>query len=244
MTKMKSMKSIFNTMINKNANVDDRSRNGRNPEKSPVRAIVTLIKAVEETAGERNHANGYSLDVMANFFREHHNFDDYVTCYNDTERQQVNELFERIAESLDFNVYLQRKVLENLQGKFTAEQLSCIFQAYNGIWIQYSGKSDVFAKQELFDYIDNEGMELYDLGDVEAFKGLINSINPIEYDVFVNVIQEFWGMDSTMVKRLVNYLKSDTLTVAHSKVSNISENIKKQISWVTFITQKDAFSQE
>lgn len=211
-------------------NVDDRSRNGRNTEKSPVRAIVTLIKAVEETAGERNHANGYSLDVMANFFREHHNFDDYVTCYNDTERQQVNELFERIAESLDFNVYLQRKVFEHLKGKFTADQLACIFQAYNGIWLQYAGKSDVFAKLELFDYINNEGMVLYDLGDVEAFKVLINSINPIEFDVFVNVIQELWGMGGKMMERSVNYLKSDKLTVAHSKVSSLSENIKKQIS--------------
>lgn len=210
--------------------VDDRSRNGSNAGKSPERAIVTLIKAVEETAGARNHNIGYSLDVMANFFREHHNFDDYVICYNDTERQQVNELFERIAESLDFNVYLQRKVLANLRGKFTAGQLACIFQAYNGIWLQYAGNSDVLAKQELFDYFDNEGKVLYDLGDVEAFKVLINSINAIEYDVFVNVIQEFWGMDSKMVERLINYLNNDTLTVVHSKVSNISENIKKQIS--------------
>lgn len=210
--------------------VDDRSRNGSNADKSPKRAIVTLIKAVEETAGERNHTNGYSLDVMANFFRKHHNFDDYVTCYNDTERQQVNELFERIAESLDFNVYLQRKVLANLQGKFTADQLACIFQAYNGIWLQYAGKSDVFAKQKLFDYIDNEGMVLYDLGDVEAFKATIQSLNPFEFDVFVNVIQELWGMGGKMMERSVNYLKSDTLTVAHNKVSNISENIKKQIS--------------
>lgn len=217
-------------MSEKKEKVDDRSRNGSNAEKSPERAIVTLIKAVEETAGERNHNNGYSLDVMANFFREHHNFDDYVTCYNDTERQQVNELFARIAESLDFNEYLQRKVLANLKGRFTADQLACIFQAYNGIWLQYAGNSDVLAKQELFDYIDNEGMVLYDLGDVDAFKVLINSINPIEYDVFVNVIQEFWGMDSKMVERLINYLKSDTLTVVHSKVSNISANIKKQIS--------------
>ena len=194
--------NFFNTQYMKTnlQKVANRSRNESNAGKSPERAIVTLIKAVEETAGARNHNNGYSLDVMANFFREHHNFDDYVTCYNDTERQQVNELFERIAESLDFNVYLQRKVLENLQGKFTADQIVCMFQAYKGIWLQYVGKSDVFAKQELFDYIDNEGMGLYDLGDIEAFKALINSINPIEYDVFVNVIQEFWGMDSKMVE--------------------------------------------
>jgi len=40
------------------------------------------------------------LYVMANLLRGHHNFDDYVTCYNDTKKQQVNELFERIAENL------------------------------------------------------------------------------------------------------------------------------------------------
>jgi RAB protein geranylgeranyltransferase component A len=73
---------------------------GSNTEKSPERAIVTLIKAVEETARGRNHINGYSLYVMANLLRGHHNFDDYVTCYNDTKKQQVNELFERIAENL------------------------------------------------------------------------------------------------------------------------------------------------
>jgi hypothetical protein len=210
--------------------VDDRSRNGSNAEKSPKRAIVTLIKAVEETAGARNHINGYSLDKLANALQTRKDFDDYVICYNDTERQQVNELFERIADSLDFNVYLQRKVIEHLKGKFTADQLARIFQAYTGIWIQYAGKSDVFAKQQLFDYIDNEGKVFYDLDDIEALKALINSINPIEYDVFVNVIQEFWGMDFRMMDSLINYLKSDTLTVTHSKSSNNSENIKKQIS--------------
>jgi len=189
--------------------VDDRSRNGSNTEKTPQRAIVTLIKAVEETAGERNHINGYSLDKLANALRTRKDFDDYVICYNDTERQQVNELFERIAESLDFNVYLQRKVIEHFKGKFTADQLACIAQAYNGIWVQYAGKSDVFAKQELFDYIDNEGKVLYDLTDVEAFKAIIQSINPFEYDVFVNVILEFLGMEDNMMEKLFNYLKSD-----------------------------------
>ena len=40
-------------MLNRSENVDDRSRNGSNAEHPPKREIVSLIKAVEKTAGER-----------------------------------------------------------------------------------------------------------------------------------------------------------------------------------------------
>jgi len=217
-------------MIINNENVDDRSRNGSNAENSSDRENVTLIKAVEKTAGKRNHDNGYSLDVLANAFKKHHELSECVKCSDEIEQHQVDELFARVADCLDFNVYLHRNVTTRLKGVFTSDQLACIFQAYNGILIKYTGMSDVHAKQELYDYVDFEGKLLYDLGNVDEFKSKIESMNPIEYDVFVNVIQEFWGMDSKMVESLINYLKSDTLTVAHIKVSSIGENIKKQIS--------------
>jgi len=219
-------------MLYKKNDVDDRSRNGSNAANSPKREIVTLMMAVEKTAGEPNHANGYSIDVMANFFRKQCDFSEFIICYNDEEILQVNQLFERIADSLNFNVYLQRKVLEQFKGKFTADQLACIFQAFNGIWLQYVGKSDVFAKQELFDYIDFEGREIFDLGDVEAFKGIVKSINPLEFDVFVNVVLEFWGMNSKMVEMLFDYLKKDG-----------SDSSKKQIPWFTILTHIDAVFQ-
>jgi hypothetical protein len=164
-------------MLNKKNDVDDRSRNGSNAENSPKREIVTLMKAVEKTAGVPNHVNGYSIDVLANFFRKNYDFAEFIICYNDDEIMQVNQLFERVTDCLDFVVYLQRKVAERLKGKFTADQLACIFHAYNGIMVTYAGKSTTLIKEVLFDFIDKEGNTMYDIGNPETFKAKIGLIN-------------------------------------------------------------------
>ena len=194
-------------MFNKNENVDDRSRNGSNAENPSKREMVTLIKAVEETAGERNHINGYSLDVLANSFKKHHELSECINCSDEIEKHQVDELFARVADCLEFNVYLHRNVTIRLLGVFTADQLACIFQAYNGLLLEYRGRLDVNAKQVLFDYIDYVCKEMYDLGNVDEFKAKIQSMNPIEYDVFVNLINEFRGMDDDMIGLLHSILK-------------------------------------
>lgn len=199
-------------MYKNNDKVDDRSRNGSNAENSSDRENVTLIKAVEKTAGKRNHDNGYSLDVLANAFKKHHELSECVKYSDEIEQHQVDELFARVADCLDFNVYLHRNVTTRLKGVFTSDQLACIFQAYNGILIKYTGMSDVHAKQELYDYVDFEGKLLYDLGNVDEFKTKIESMNPIEYDVFVNLIIDFWGMDDDMLGLLHHYLKRKDLS--------------------------------
>ena len=199
-------------MLKKDDKVDDRSRNGSNTENSSDRENVTLIKAVEKTAGKRNHDNGYSLDVLANAFKKQHELSECVKCSDEIEQHQVDELFARVADCLDFNVYLHRNVTTRLKGVFTSDQLACIFQAYNGILIKYTGMSDVHAKQELYDYVDFEGKLLYDLGNVDEFKTKIESMNPIEYDVFVNLIIDFWGMDDDMLGLLHHYLKRKDLS--------------------------------
>jgi hypothetical protein len=121
---------------------NDHSKNGRSAAKSQEwkKEGSNLIKAVHKTAGERNHMHGYSLDILANFFRKNNDFAKFVNPANENERIQVNELFARVTDCLDFNIYLQRKVATHLKGKFTSDQLECIFQAFNGIWIQYDDK--------------------------------------------------------------------------------------------------------
>lgn len=216
--RLNSMKIYNRYMIINNENVDDRSRNGSNAGNPSDGENVTLIKAVEKTAGKRNHDNGYSLDVLANAFKKHHELSECVKCSDEIEQHHVDELFARVADCLDFNVYLHRNVTTRLKGVFTSDQLACIFQAYNGILIKYTGMSDVHAKQELFDYIDYEGKVIYDLGNIEEFKAKIQSMNPIEYDVFANLIIEFWGMDGDMLGLLLNFLRRKDIS------SNISPN--------------------
>jgi hypothetical protein len=193
---------------------NDHSRNGRSAAKSPEgeKEGSNLIKAAIETAGERNHIHGYSLDILANFFRKNYDFAQLVNPANENERIQVSEIFERVADCLDFNVYLQRKVANHLKGKFSSDQLPCIFQAYNGIWIQYDNKLESFNKEELFDFIDHEGKAMYNLGDVDAFKVKIESMIPFEFEIFVNLILEVWGIEGKMIDRMYDFLvgNSDT----------------------------------
>ena len=170
---------------------------------------LNLIDAVHETAGDRNHRNGYSTDKLANFFRKNHDFARFVANKNEDDEIQIDELFERVSDCLDFNVYLQRKVATHLKGVFTSDQLACIFQAYNGIWIQYFNLSEGYIKGELYDYISHEGQAIYGL-DIEEFKGRIEAINDFEFEVFVNLIQEAWGItEENIIGKLHDYLKSD-----------------------------------
>ena len=175
---------------------NDHSRNGRSAAKFPKREKEgsNLIKAVQETAGERNHIHGYSLDILANFFRKTYDFAKFVNPTSENER---------------FHVYLQRKVATHLKGKFTSDQLACIFQAYNGIWIQYDNNLESFVKEELYDFIDHEGKAMYDIGNADAFKAKMESMNPFEFEVFVNLILEVWGIEGNMIDRIHNFLMGD-----------------------------------
>jgi hypothetical protein len=195
-------------LFQKNIFANDHSRNGRSAAKSPKREKEgsNLIKAVQETAGERNHMHGYSLDILANFFRKTYDFAKFVNPTTENERFQVNELFERIKDCLDFNVSLQRKVATHLKGKFTSDQLSCIFQAYNGIWIQYDNNLETHIKETLYDYINHEGRAMYNIGDVDALIATIESINPFEFEIFVNLILEVWGIEGNMIDRMLDFL--------------------------------------
>jgi len=51
-----------------------------------VRNVRTALKAVHKTAGERNHLHGYSLDILANFFRKNNDFAKFVNPANENER--------------------------------------------------------------------------------------------------------------------------------------------------------------
>lgn len=201
----------FRSMNNENINANDHSKNERSAEKSleGKTEYNNFIKAIQGTIGERNHIRGYSLDLIAKFFRNSYNFEKFVISSKEEESIQVNELFERVTDSLDFNVYLQRKVATHLKGKFTSDELACIFQAHNGTWIQYENKP-AFIKERLYDFIDHEGKALYNIADVDAFKAKIKSMNPFEFEIFVNLILEVWGIEGNMIGRLHDFLLSDS----------------------------------
>jgi hypothetical protein len=199
-------------MVLQKNNANEHSTNGHSTAKSQARdkKISDLVKAVNETAGVPNHSHGYSLDILANFFRKNYDFAKFVYLSNENEEIQVNEIFDRIKDCLDFNVFLQRKVATHLKGKFTADQLACIFQAFNGIWIQYDNKLETNIKERLYDFIDHEGKAMYNIGDADAFKTKIESMNPFEFEIFVNLILEVWGMEGKMIDRMHDFLLSDT----------------------------------
>jgi len=188
--------------------VESRSRNENNTTNVPDRELEgsSLLNTLNQIVGEPNHENGYSSDKLANFFRKNSDFAKFVISSNETDKIQVNKLFERVADCLDFNVYLQRKVATHLKGKFTADQLHCIFQAFNGIWIQYDGNLETHIKETLYDYINHEGSTMFDIGDVNVFKNTIENLNPFEFEIFVNLILEIWGIEENMFNRMQNFL--------------------------------------
>jgi|WetSurMetagenome_2_1015567.scaffolds.fasta_scaffold320208_2 hypothetical protein len=189
---------------------NDHSKNGSSAAQSQVREKEgsDLIKAFGEIAGERSHFDMYTLDLLANFFRKNYDFAKFINPKNEDERGQVNRLFGRVTGCLDFNVYLQRKVATHLKGKFTSEELRCIFQAYNDIWVQYNSISDTHVKEALIDFIDSEGILMHKLDDVDSFKNKINSMNPFEFEIFVNLIIDIRRVGNKMIENLHDFLRN------------------------------------
>lgn len=197
-------------MKTQSAFADDHSRNGHSTETPKKGNAENILILLMQNVGVPNHHSGYSLDVLANFFNKDIDFASYCGTLIPEEQSLLNDIFSRIADNLDFNVYLQRKVAVDFQGKFTDEQLACIFQAYNSIWINYQGESETQTKSILLDYIDHEGQAVYAIGDITAFKELIESINKFEFEIFVNLILEIWGMGNDMIGNMHTYLLFDS----------------------------------
>ncbi|MGI6322617.1 MAG: hypothetical protein ACOXZO_04785 [Bacteroidales bacterium] len=194
-------------MLKNNENVDDRSRNGSNAESFPKWKDLSFIENVERILIKPNLVNGYSPCQIRRFF-ELSDSSDFVVCNNEKERLQSNEFFKRIYNCLDFNCNLQANVMELFVQEFTLNQLACIDQVYKH-YIRCGRGDDLYPKWLLFDYIDNEGKNLYDLGDKEVLKARIQSINQIEYEVFVNFIIEVFEMEEYDKAVILKHLVSD-----------------------------------
>ena len=195
-------------MSKKNENVDDRSRNGSNAENSAKSGNLSFIQRVEKTLGRRALINDYSLWQITKFFRIH-KFADFVVCNNEEERQRTNEFFKRVSFSLIFHRHLRTQVGELYYFKFTSNQLACINQVYKDIYIPVGEYDELYPKWLLFEYIDNEGKNTFDLGDTEAFKTRIQSINQIKFEIFVNLIIETWEADKDKIALRCEYLAKD-----------------------------------
>jgi hypothetical protein len=164
------------------------------------------FKTVQKTVGDRNHCDGFSLNKIAEFFNAKFGYMQYSIGGSFSKK-----LMGRVTKSLQFNVVLHSMVMETVQGKFTKDQLCCIFQAFNGITFRYV-ELPFFLKEGLFNFIEYEGQSMYDLGDVDAFKNKIDSLSSIEFAVFVDLIIEKWGYEGTDdegLSQLLNYLKKE-----------------------------------
>lgn len=164
------------------------------------------FNTVQETVGNGNHHNGFSLDKIAKFFNTKFSFMQFVHHENFSEK-----FMWRVSESLRFNLALHSMVMEHAKGTFTEDQLCCIFQAFNGITLVYD-YLPLCLKEDLFDFIECEGQSIYDLDDLDDFKNKIDSFSSIEFAVFVDLIIEKWGYegnDDEGLSQLLNFLKKE-----------------------------------
>lgn len=121
-------------------------------------------------------------------------------CKDEVEDERVkqvsNKISKKLRKCLSFNSYLHRTFIYHYRGRFTVEQLCCLFQFFNGCLNDYTEHWTMGQKFTFLEYIDIEGKNLYDLGDVESFKKNIKSISDIEFDVISNFIVEQWNTNS------------------------------------------------
>ncbi|MFW5700925.1 MAG: hypothetical protein ACOCWM_04470, partial [Cyclobacteriaceae bacterium] len=120
----------------------------------------SFMKEMLEILGEPIdiHRRGYLLSQLPDFFNQCENFSKLIVCENDQERSNVNEIFGWISDDLSFNLYLKRKVKHYLKGRFTRNQLACIFQSFNGSFVSFDHQPiELGLKENLLDYIQLEG---------------------------------------------------------------------------------------
>ena len=192
-----------------NKKVADRSRNESNAANSPKREKDSFMALLEKNAGVSNHMKGYTLDVLSNALHRITNYNELEGFEHESDNIQASELFERVIDCIDFNVYLHRNIAIHLKEKFTSNELACIFQAYNGYWVRYYGQMDSFVKENLLGYVEREGKFIYDLGNLTDFISKIESLGQFELEIFANLIIEMWDSKPDQIGSLLNFLKND-----------------------------------
>jgi hypothetical protein len=205
--------SIINTyMENKINNAEEHSRNEtRTVENIGMEHVnYSLMQKIKSTIGEPNSRNrsGFSLERLAEYFQCEDDPSNYVKWEHEDERQELYELFNDINERLQFILFLHHNAKSNLLGGFSSAQLSCIYNAFNAVVPKYEDRGDSSQLAILIDYIDHEGKSKYELGDVDAFKAQIRSLNPIEFEVLVNLIKEHWDSKDNLLAT-IKYLAKD-----------------------------------
>ena len=165
---------------------------------------------MEKKIGGFNHYKCYSLDKLAEFFRFEINYTNQFKNADLLDESITTVIFEKVSESLDFNVYLQRKIATKLKGIFNSDQFACIIDAFREVtFLPYDNTLDSKVKEILFEFIDDSDDGYPELGDKKDFKARIESMNQFEFEILVNLIVEIWGLkDKNVINGLYAFLES------------------------------------
>lgn len=186
--------------------VDDRSRNGSNAGKSPERAIVALLKAVRETAGEPNHSNGYIesvpesnsiksalLNGIMSSASKHEKIDENLMYFK--RRQVLSRKGDLWINSSYFDINYVHQVnyllVQYLISHFTLYELYVLFFQYQNVF-----GFDVVreAKRVAIESIDSE-TDLLTPEQVKRLKKMVWDMNKIWFGLILNFVMVsnlFW----------------------------------------------------
>lgn len=160
---------------------------------------TSIVNALDEFTKESFRKNPqffidgrFSTKILADFFKERDCYK-FFNLKDANEKERIWHLFNQVSEHLCFVNHLHSFVKVLVKGKFTLNQLSCIFQCYNNTLYKNEGIS--FRQYDLIEYIEVEGQYSYDLGNVNDFISEIKSLDPILYEVLVHVIIDAWNSE-------------------------------------------------
>lgn len=177
-----------------------------------MKKVKNFKKVVNEFKTTSIRREGYTPEELADILRKNDDSYDFFVFYDKDESQCMDEFSKALIESLDLSNVVHFMAIDELKGLFTTQQLCCIFQAFNGIQVDWGMSQFNSLKSEVFDYIECFGRDIYDLGDIEEFENKINSIHPITFNLFVSMIIMSWniiGKNKYSSNNLLKCLKSD-----------------------------------
>ena len=154
-----------------------------------------FIKSINETVGPMDSRYGYSSKKLTNYFNEKYPYD-YFSFFGLQHKDITDDLIlSRVTETLLLFENLKESVKLVNKGYFTPQELSFLFQYYNGSVTEskrlYTCESYNTFMADFNEYGQSDFSE--DLEEQVQFENKLLSIHPIEFYILRVMIDEYWN---------------------------------------------------
>jgi hypothetical protein len=124
----------------------------------------------------------------------------------------IETTFEKILKDWDLLEYIHEAISRQIINDFTEGQIACMFEVLTEECLELSDAAGLELQAHILKYALTEGQFIYNLGSLEEFASLINSMHPIIFTILVSKIRKHYDeyYDTELQKQIIIGLSSFT----------------------------------